>query len=151
MYKHILIPTDGSKLSALAAQAGVRLAKAVGARVTGFFAAPPATPIVFKGLLPVGYGAPEEHEQSIRKAAGSYLGLIEKAARAAGVPCEVMTVTSDYPADAIVAAARKRRCDLIFIASHGRRGVRRESLLGTETQKVLSQAPMPVLVHRDAK
>ena len=76
MYKHILIPTDGSKLSALAAQAGVRLAKAVGARVTGFFAAPPATPIVFKGLLPVGYSAPDEHEDSIRKAAASYLGVI---------------------------------------------------------------------------
>ena len=151
MFKHILIPTDGSKLSALAAQAGVRLARALGARVTGFFAAPPATPIVFKGLLPVGYAAPDEHEESIRKAAASYLGVIEKAARAAGVPCQVTTETSDYPADAIVAAARKRRCDLIFIASHGRRGVRRESLLGSETQKVLSQAPMPVLVYRDAK
>ena len=151
MYKHILIPTDGSKLANASALAAVKLAKALGARVTAFFAAPPATPIVFKGIVPVGYQAPEEHEESIRKAAGSYLGLIEKAARAAGVPCEVMTVTSDYPADAIVAAARKRRCDLIFIASHGRRGVRRESLLGTETQKVLSQAPMPVLVHREAK
>jgi len=148
MYKHILIPTDGSKLSRAAAEAGVRLAKALGARVTGFFAAPPATPIVFKGIVPVGYQAPEEHEASIRQAAQSYLGAIEKAARAAGVPCEVLSTTSDYPADAIVAAAKKRRCDLIFIASHGRRGVRRESLLGSETQKVLSQAPMPVLVHR---
>jgi nucleotide-binding universal stress UspA family protein len=148
MYKHILIPTDGSKLSRAAAEAGVRLAKTLGARVTGFFAAPPATPIVFKGIVPVGYQAPEDHEQSIRKAAGSYLGVIEKAARAAGVPCETMTATSDYPAEAIVAAAKKRRCDLIFIASHGRRGVRRESLLGSETQKVLSQAPIAVLVHR---
>ena len=148
MYKHILIPTDGSKLSRAAAEAGVQLAKVLGARVTGFFAAPPATPIVFKGIVPVGYQAPEEHEASIRKAAESYLGAIEKAARAAGVPCEVMTATSDYPGEAIVAAAKKRRCDLIFIASHGRRGVRRESLLGTETTKVLSQAPVPVLVHR---
>ena len=81
-------------------------------------------------------------------AAGAYLGAIEKAARAAGVPCDVISVTDDYPAEAIVAAAKKRRCDLIFIASHGLRGVRRESLLGTETQKVLSQAPMPVLVYR---
>jgi nucleotide-binding universal stress UspA family protein len=151
MYKHILIPTDGSKLAARAAQAGVELARALGARVTGFFAAPPATPVVFKGLLPVGYAAPHEHQDRIRKAAASYLGVIEKAARAAGVPCEVATVTSDYPADAIVAAAQKRRCDLIFIASHGRHGLRRESLLGSETQKVLSQAPMPVLVHREAK
>jgi len=150
MYKHILIPTDGSKLSRAAAEAGVQLAKALGARVTGFFAAPPATPIVFKGIVPVGYQAPEEHEQSIRKAADSYLGAIEKAARAAGVPCEVMSTKSDYPGEAIVAAAKKRRCDLIFIASHGKRGVRRESLLGTETQKVLSESPVPVLVHRVA-
>ena len=148
MFKHILIPTDGSKLSNAAAEAGVRLAKSLGARVTAFFAAPPATPIVFKGLVPVGYTAPEEHEQGIRKATEAYLGVVQKAARTAGVPCEVMSETSDYPADAIVAAAKKRRCDLIFIASHGRRGVRRESLLGSETQKVLSQAPIPVLVFR---
>lgn len=148
MFKHILIPTDGSKLAVQSAQAGVRLAKSLGARVTAFFAAPPATPIVFKGIVPVGYQAPEEHEQSIEKAAQAYLGAIEKAARAAGVPCETLSVTSDYPADAIVAAAKKRRCDLIFMASHGRRGVRRESLLGSETQKVLSESPIPVLVHR---
>ena len=151
MFKHILIPTDGSKLANQSAQAAVRLAKTLGARVTGFFAAPPATPIVFKGLLPVGYTAPEAHEQSIEKAAAAYLGAIEKAARAAGVPCETLSVTGDYPAEAIVAAAKKRRCDLIFMASHGRRGVRRESLLGSETQKVLAQAPMPVLVHRNGK
>ena len=148
MYKHILIPTDGSKLANQAALAGVRLANTLGARVTGFFAAPPATPIVFKGIVPVGYQAPEEHEESIRKAAAAYLGAIEKAAKAAGVPCEVVSVTSDYPAEAIVAAAQKRRCDLIFMGSHGKRGVRRESLLGSETQKVLSQSPLPVLVHR---
>jgi nucleotide-binding universal stress UspA family protein len=150
MYKHILIPTDGSKLSQAAAEAGVRLAAALGARVTGFFAAPPATPITFKGLLPTGYASPEEHEENIRKAAQTYLGAIEKAAKGAKVACEVVSETSDYPADAIVAAAKKRGCDLIFMASHGRRGIRRESLLGSETQKVLSQAPMPVLVHRKA-
>jgi nucleotide-binding universal stress UspA family protein len=151
MFKHILLPTDGSKLSDQAVEAGVRLAAALGARVTGFFAAPPATPIVFKGLLPAGYAVPEEHERNIRKAAESYLGVIEKAAESAGVACEVLTVTSDFPADAIVAAAKKRGCDLIFMGSHGRRGLRRESLLGSETQKVLSQAPLPVLVYRKAQ
>ena len=148
MYKHILIPTDGSRLSRAASEAGVRLAKALGARVTAFFAAPPATPIVFKGLVPVGYQPPQAHEESIRNAAQSYLGAVEKAAQAAGVPCDVMSVTSDYPAEAIIAAAQKRRCDLIFMASHGRRGVRRESLLGSETQKVLAQSVIAVLVHR---
>lgn len=148
MFKHILIPTDGSKLSNEAAQAGIRLAAALGARVTAFFAAPPATPILFKSMMPVGYATPAEHEEMTRKAAATYLGAIEKAARAAGVPCEVMTVTNDFPADAILAAAKKRRCDLIFMGSHGRRGVRKSSLLGSQTQKVLSDGPLPVLVYR---
>jgi nucleotide-binding universal stress UspA family protein len=134
-----------------AAQAAVELARSLGARVTTFFAAPPATPILFKGLLPAGYVTPEDHEANIKKAAQAYLGAIEKAAKGAGVPCEMMTVTSDYPADAIIAAAKRRRCDLIFMASHGRRGLRRESLLGSETQKVLSQAPVSVVVYRSAR
>jgi nucleotide-binding universal stress UspA family protein len=148
MFKHILLPTDGSKLSSEAAEAGVRLAKALGARVTGLFAAPPATPIIYKAMLPVGYASPEEHQRMIEKAAGSYLGAIEKAARAAGVRCETVTVTSDFPADAILATAKKRRCDLVFMGSHGRRGLRRSSLLGSETQKVLSNGDLPVLVFR---
>ena len=148
MYRHILIPTDGSKLSQRSAEAGVRLARALGARVTAFFAAPPATPIVYKAMLPVGYATPEEHGQMTRKAARACLGAVEKAARAAGVRCESLSVTSDFPAEAILAAAEKRRCDLIFMASHGRRGLRRSSLLGSETQKVLSASPLPVLVYR---
>jgi nucleotide-binding universal stress UspA family protein len=148
MFKHILLPTDGSKLSNDAAEAGVRLAKALGARLTGLFAAPPATPIIYKGMLPVGYATPEEHRKMVEKAARAYLGAIEKAARAAGVPYEGLTVTSDFPADAILAAAKKRRCDLVFMASHGRRGLRRASLLGSETQKVLTNGNLPILVYR---
>lgn len=148
MFKHILIPTDGSKLSAGAAEAGVKLAGALGARVTAFFAAPPATPILFKRLMPVGYATPREHEAAIRKAAQAALGAVENAARAAGVPCEALTVTSDFPAEAILAAARKRRCDLVFMASHGRQGLRKRSMLGSETQKVLANGSVPVLVYR---
>lgn len=148
MFKHILLPTDGSKLSNEAAEAGVRLAKALGARVTALFAAPPATPIIYKAMLPVGYASPEEHKRMIEQAARSYLGAIEKAASAAGVRCETVTLTSDFPADAILATAKKRRCDLVFMASHGRRGLRRSSLLGSETQKVLSNGNLPVLVFR---
>jgi nucleotide-binding universal stress UspA family protein len=148
MYRHILIPTEGSTLSRRSGEAGVRLAKALGARVTAFFAAPPATPIIYKAMLPVGYATSEEHEQLTRKAAQAYLGAVENAARAAGVPCETLSVTSDFPAEAILAAAKKRRCDLIFMASHGRRGLRRPSLLGSVTQKVLSASPLPVLVYR---
>jgi nucleotide-binding universal stress UspA family protein len=147
MYKHILIPTDGSALSRSAAVAGVRLAKALGAKVTAVYAAPPATPLVYKDLLPVDYVTPQQHAAAIRKAAANYLGVVEKAAKAAGVQCKLIHTTSDFPADVILATAAKQKCDLIFIASHGRRGLAR-ALLGSQTQKVLSQAKIAVLVSR---
>jgi nucleotide-binding universal stress UspA family protein len=147
MFKHILVPTDGSKLSNEAAEAGVKLAKALGARVTALFAAPPATPIIYKAALPVGYATPDEHEAIIEKAAGSALGAVAKAAKAAGVPCETVSLTSDFPAEAILATAKKRRCDLVFMASHARKGLR-GVLLGSETQKVLANGKLPVLVYR---
>ncbi|HUP34518.1 MAG TPA: universal stress protein [Candidatus Limnocylindria bacterium] len=147
MYKHILIPTDGSRLAREAALAGVKLAKSMGARVTGFHAAPPATPVEYKGLFPVGYRAPAERARIIERAARKHLEVIEKAAKAAGVRCKVEHVTNDFPAEAIVAAARRSNCDLIFMPTHGRRGFR-NSMLGTQTQKVLSLAKVPVLVHR---
>jgi len=147
MYKHILIPTDGSELSRRAIAAGVKLAKSVGAKVTGFFAAPPATPVVYEDFLPVGYMTPEQHAQLIEKTAARYLEVIEKAAKAAGVACECVHVTNDFPADAILAMAKKKGCDLIFMASHGRRGLR-GVLLGSETQKVLTHSKIPVLVYR---
>jgi nucleotide-binding universal stress UspA family protein len=147
MYKHILIPTDGSEVSRRAIAAGVGLAAALGARVTGLYAAPAATPIVYKHFLPVGYMTPERHAQAIKRAAAKYLEIIAQAAKRAGVKCETVSVTSDFPADAILATAKKRKCDLIFLASHGRHGVA-AVLLGSETQKVLAHARIPVLVHR---
>jgi nucleotide-binding universal stress UspA family protein len=147
MFKHILIPTDGSKLSTDAAEAGVKLAKALGARVTALFAAPPATPIVYKAMIPVGYATPGEHKKMTGKAAAAYLGAVEKAARAARVPCETVSLTSDFPAEAILATAKKHRCDLVFMASHARKGLR-GVLLGSETQKVLANGKLPVLVYR---
>lgn len=147
MFKHILIPTDGSKISNEAARAGVRLAAALGAQVTALFAAPPATPVVYRGLLPAGLTTPEKHRRTIEKMAASYLGSVEDAARAAGVRCATATLTSDFPAAAILATAKKRKCDLIFMSSHGRRGLR-GALLGSETQKVLTEGTIPVLVFR---
>jgi nucleotide-binding universal stress UspA family protein len=147
MFKHILIPTDGSKLSERAALAGIELARAVGARVTALFAAPAATPLVYGEVMPVGYMAPEEHAALIEHAAKKYLGFIEQEAAQAGVPCETLSVTSEYPADTIVETAHKRKCDLVFMASHGRRGLS-AVLIGSETQKVLAHARIPVLVYR---
>jgi nucleotide-binding universal stress UspA family protein len=147
MYTHILIPTDGSELSNQAAQAAVQLAKATGARLTALFVAPPPTPIVYDKLMPVGYMTPEQHADLIERAAAMYLGAIEKAAADAGVPCETARVTGDFPADEIVKAANERGCDLIMMASHGRRGLS-GFVLGSETNKVLTHAKVPVLVHR---
>ena len=146
MYKHILIPTDGSARSRRAAENAVKLAKLLGARVTGFYAAPPAVPLQQKGLLPV-YVDPQKQARSIQGAAARYLAMIEDAAKVAGVPCKTISVTNDFPADAIIAAASKYRCDLIFIASHGRRGFR-ASMLGSQTEKLLRQSKVPVLVDR---
>jgi nucleotide-binding universal stress UspA family protein len=147
MYKNILIPTDGSPLSHKSVLKGVKLAKTLGARVTGFYASPPATPIEFEGILPVDYVPPAKHARLIASAAAEQLDVIEKAAHAAGVECTTVHVTSDFAADAIVAAAKQNKCDLIFMASHGRRGLTR-LLLGSQTQKVLAQARIPVLVDR---
>ncbi|MBL8324340.1 MAG: universal stress protein [Rubrivivax sp.] len=147
MYRHVLIPTDGSAASAHAARQGVAVAKAMGARVTGLFVAPAPTPIVFEGLLPVGYVQPEEHANLSAAAAARFLGVIDKAAAEAGVPFEGVTLTGEYPADAILAEAAARKCDLIVMASHGRRGLA-HALLGSETQKVLARAKIPVLVCR---
>jgi nucleotide-binding universal stress UspA family protein len=147
MYRNILIPTDGSPLSRKAILAGVKFAKTVGARVTGFYAAPPATPLEYRGMFPVGYTDPATRARVIEKAASKYLAVIREAARVAGVRCSVEHVTDDFPADAIVAAAKRYKCDLIFIASHGRHGFK-TSLLGSQTQKVLAQSPIPVVVHR---
>jgi nucleotide-binding universal stress UspA family protein len=147
MFQHILIPTDGSKLSERAATAGVKLAALLGARVTALFVAPPATPVVYERLMPVKYMTPDEHAAMIERAAERYLGVIQKTAAAAGVSCERISLTSDFPADAIVQTANRRKCDLIVMASHGRRGTA-ALLLGSETQKVLTHSKVPVLVHR---
>ena len=147
MFRHILIPTDGSALSEAAVRAGVDLARALGARVTGFFAAPAPTPLVYGDILPVGYMAPDQHEALIRKTSEHHLGVIESMARAAGVPVNGVSVTSDYPADSIIKVASDEACDLIFMASHGRRGLS-GILLGSETQKVLTHTKVPVLVFR---
>ena len=147
MFKHILIATDGSDLSRAAALQGVKLAKSLGARVTAFFAAPPATPVIYNGLMPKGYTTVPEHAVIIEKTAAKYLGVIEKACAAAGVRCDSVHETNEYPAEAIVALAKKRRCDLIAMASHGRRGLG-GVLLGSQTQKVLTQSKVPVLVYR---
>jgi nucleotide-binding universal stress UspA family protein len=147
MYRNILLPTDGSAQSRAAVLEGIRFARSVGARVTGFFAAPPATPVIYKGVLPVGLATTEQHRRAIERTAARHLEFIEKAARRAGVRCKVVHVTSDFPADAIMAAARREGCDLIVMAPRSKRGLS-GMLLGSQTHKVLTQSKIPVLVQR---
>jgi nucleotide-binding universal stress UspA family protein len=147
MFKNILIPTDGSALSEKAVAHGVALARALGAKVTAFFAAPPATPIVYRDHFPVGYATPAEHGEMIEKAAAKYLETVERAAKKARVPCESVHVTSDYPEEAILKTAQRKKCDLIVMATHGQGGLR-GVFIGSVAQKVLNQSKIPVLVLR---
>jgi nucleotide-binding universal stress UspA family protein len=150
MYKHILIPTDGSELSRAAALSGVKLAQALGAKVTAFFAAPAPTPLVYEGFLPVGYTTPEDHARMIETTAAKYLGVIERACEKAGVPCRSIHVTNEYAAEAVMDAAKKYKCDLVHMGSHGRRGLS-GVLLGSQTQKVITNSKVPVLVYRSER
>lgn len=149
MYEHILVPTDGSPLSLKAARAAADLAKAVGAKMTAIYAIPPYTPpsggdglIYYAEAL-----SPKVYEAHMKKHAEAALAKVQKEAKAAGVACEAVSVVEDAPWNAIVKAAKSRKCDLIVMASHGRRGLS-GLLLGSETTKVLTHSKTPVLVCR---
>jgi len=145
MFKHILLPTDGSDLSLRAIERGIALAKAMGARVTGFHAAPPFHIFAYETLQVE--STREEYLRVSTEQAANMLGTIETAARTAGVPYESVSTVSDHPYEDILRTATERGCDLVVMASHGRRGVK-GLLLGSETQKVLTHGNVPVLVYR---
>lgn len=147
MFKNILIPTDGSELAQRATIQGVALAKSVGAKITAFFAAPPATPVIYRNHLPVGFAQPTYHEKIIERTAIKHLEFIGRAAKKAGVKCESLHVTSDYPEDDILKIAGKKKCDLIIMGTHGQSGLR-GIFLGSVTQKVLGKSKIPVMVIR---
>ena len=147
MFKHILIPTDGSELSRATAKRGVVFAKEIGAQVTVFFAKP-EYPIAYfgEGAL-IDPTTPEKFAELAEQQAAEYLGEVAKQCADAGVECATISATSDVPYEAIIEAAEKSGCDLIFMASHGRRGIS-GFLLGSETNKVLTHSKVPVLVYR---
>jgi len=147
MFKHILIPTDGSPISKKAIAQGVKFASGIGARITGFFAAPPYNPVIYEDFVPANYMSPRQHEDANARLAAQYLGVIEKACKTAGVRYQGVHLASEYPADAIIKIAKAKKCDLIFMASHGRHGLA-GILLGSETAKVLTHCKVPVLVYR---
>ena len=147
MFKHILIPTDGSRLAAKAIKAGVEMAKATGARVTGYCAQEP----VPTHLYGEGYVADKqiaaEFERRAREHAETCVEEIAAAAKARGVPFAALVSKSAVPSRGIIDAAQRRKCDVIFMASHGHRGLA-GLLLGSVTQEVLTHSKIPVVVFR---
>ena len=145
MFKHILLPTDGSELSEAAIQKAIQLAKSVNAKVTGFHVLLPFH--VFTTKTQMVEDTRQQYERESKIQAEQFLGVIKKAAEKAGVSCDADYVTSNHPYEMIINAAEKKGCDLIMMASHGRRGVQ-GVLIGSETQKVLTHTKIPVLVVR---
>ncbi len=147
MYKNILMPTDGSKLSQKAIKSGIAFAKSINARVTGCFVVEPFEPYYFGEYNPPDMPTAKEFERGAREAGKKYLQQIETAAQAAGLAYSGTVVKADSPYLGIINAAKKSGCDLIFMASHGRSGLS-GLLLGHETNKVLTHSKIPVLVYR---
>lgn len=145
MFKHILVPTDGSTTSEKAIHGAVEFAKESGASITGLYVMPAFHVLTYNTEMLE--DTAEQFAKDSDLHATKFLAYIENAAKAAGVPCDTVRMTSDYPYEAIIEAARERECDLITMASHGRKGMK-GFLLGSETQKVLSHSSIPVLVYR---
>lgn len=148
MYKHLLVPTDGTRLSDKAIKSAVELAVKLEAKITGMHVVPPYN-MAISGyeVAPVVVFTPAEYRASTTKIAKAALARLEKAATAAGVACTTTSATDERPWDAIVRTAKTRKCDLIVMASHGRRGLS-GLILGSETTKVLTHSKVPVLVVR---
>lgn len=148
MFKHILIPTDGSRLAAKGVKAGIKLARALGARVTGVKIVLPYMPPIY-GEAAVYYPAfsPGDYDRISAKEAKKALGLIEREARAAKVQCTTRIVKQAQPWQGILKAARAAKCDAIVMSTHGRGGIG-GLILGSETQHVLARSKIPVVVIR---
>ena len=147
MFKHLLVPTDGSELSQATVKRAVSFAKEAGARVTFFYAQPDfPMPIYGEGAL-IDPTTPEQFAKSAKEEAERILEAAKKVADDVGVTADSDTVVNEVPYEAVIDAADRHGCDLIFMASHGRRGIS-ALLLGSETQKVLTHSKIPVLIYR---
>ena len=147
MFKKILLPTDGSDLSRKSVKKGIEFAKSINAKVVGFFSPEDYRALMYSEYIPPSLMSQDEFEANSKKAAQKHLAFVEKTAQAAGVPYEAYYLSSIAPWEAIVEAAKKKRCDLIFMASHGRTGLG-ALVLGSQTTKVLTHSKIPVLVYR---
>jgi nucleotide-binding universal stress UspA family protein len=147
MYSRILVATDGSTLSKKAVASAIQLAATCAAELVAVKVVPRYPQAYFEGSIPLSVQEVARIEKQWTDAAQANLDAIAKAAKAKGVSTKTVTVKSDVVSDAIIAAAKKQKADLIVMASHGRKGIKR-LLLGSETQQVLTHSHIPVLVLR---
>ena len=147
MFTHILVPTDGAPLSRKATRAAAALAKSMSARITSIHVTSPFRIIASDFYMPPELLSSAAYDADVAKSAAKVLAQAESVCKQAGVAWEGLHVSDDQPYQAIIACAKRRRCDLILMASHGRRGVT-AVLLGSETHKVLTHSKIPVLVYR---
>jgi nucleotide-binding universal stress UspA family protein len=144
MFKRILVPTDGSDLSNKAIAAAIELAKTLKAGVVGMTTLEPYS---YSNLSEYRPETLDDYEERMEKVGAERLARLADAAAQAGVPVETVSVKSFSPYEAIIDTAKGKGCDLIVMASHGRRGLN-AVLLGSETQKVLTHSSVPVMVYR---
>ena len=150
MFKHILVPTDGSPFSNETVKRAISFAKEAGARIT-FFCAEHKFSAMYFGWMAISADiAPRQFHDEVDSVAHQILAAAEQQAQAAGVECDTLVLVSEVPYEAIIVAAKRCDCDLIFMASHGHRGIT-SLLLGSETHKVLTHCTIPVLVYRFAQ
>ena len=144
MFTKILLPTDGSELSARAIAGAIEMAKKLQSKIVGLTVVEPYSYSSLSEYRPESY---EDYEERMNKAALERLSALQEAAKAAGLEVETKVTRSFSPYEAIIDTANQSGCDAIFMASHGRRGLS-AMLLGSETQKVLTHSTIPVLVYR---
>jgi nucleotide-binding universal stress UspA family protein len=145
MYRHILLPTDGSRVSEAAAETGIALARKLGARVTALHVVTPVEEPSLEGWAHGDGRFPEKLERALERRGSMYVEAVREAAMRAGVPCECAIATGASPSGTIVREARDRGCDLVVMASHGRHGA--GGLAASETLKVVALGGIPVLAH----
>jgi nucleotide-binding universal stress UspA family protein len=147
MFKHILLPTDGSPVSDKAVRRGIEFAKKIKARVTALHVVTTFRFMADEGAMVLNPALRKRFEDEGKARAQEILDAVAKQARAKGVRCATVCVSGDQAFQEIVATARRGKCDLIMMASHGRRGIS-SVLLGSVTSKVLIHTKVPVLVVR---
>ncbi len=146
MFKHILIATDGSAASNKAAKAGIALARALGARITAYRAVESLEPLYVEGYA-FDQAVIDSADKGLREAGQKQVDAIGKMAKAKGVPFTSVVTNAARAYEGIINAAKKQKCDVIFMASHGRRGFSK-LIMGSVTQQVLTHSKIPVVVYR---